>query len=297
MWLSISCAVAAHVQAVQRAVDAFAVQHGEDVVADQRAAEGERVRREGAAARAVQIHAGDVERVSRLFLHLVVIDHGAGAQPDLCRRRCMNVAPLPTYRSRICAWLASPATTSSRGWDTVGLPSATEAKTTSIGALDDACGAIEDDDAVAEERGVQRCECAACRECRAWRGTARRARGCEASAASRLITCTPFGSRSSDESVRRKPAVHAHCDGAAPLRGGREACVGARQRRQWPGRRSSRRSGATLVKRHCSSFVVGKPSRSKLASALSRSFASHGGCDGDCRRAVIVGDIARDAAR
>ena len=70
-----------HVETVQRAVDAFAVQRGDDVVPHEAAPEGERVRREIAAARAVEKHAGDVERIGRLFLQLVVVDNGVRAQP------------------------------------------------------------------------------------------------------------------------------------------------------------------------------------------------------------------------
>jgi hypothetical protein len=39
---------------------------------------------------------------------------------------------------------------------------------------------------------------------------------------------------------------------------------------------------ATLVKRHCSSFVVGNPSRSNSAIALSRTWVSQAGCAGPC---------------
>ena len=77
---------AADIQAVQRAVDAFAGERRHHVVADEAAAERERVRRERAAARAVQEHAGDVERVGRFFLQLVVVDDGIGAQPDFADR-------------------------------------------------------------------------------------------------------------------------------------------------------------------------------------------------------------------
>ena len=71
------------IEAVERAVAAFTVEEGGRVVADELAAERERVRREARAARGVHVQAGDVERLERLLLDLVVIDAGVLADEHL----------------------------------------------------------------------------------------------------------------------------------------------------------------------------------------------------------------------
>ncbi len=64
------------VQAVQRAVPAFAVEQRVGVVPDELAAQRERMRREARAARRVHVQAADVEGVERVLLDLVVVDAG-----------------------------------------------------------------------------------------------------------------------------------------------------------------------------------------------------------------------------
>ena len=71
------------IQPVQRHLGAFAVERRQHVVANQLAAERERVRREVGAAGGVHVHAADMERAVALLLHLVVIQHGALADEHL----------------------------------------------------------------------------------------------------------------------------------------------------------------------------------------------------------------------
>ena len=192
---------AADVEAIQRAVDAFAVERGDDVVADQAAAERQRVRRESAAASGVQEHAGDVECVRGLFLQLVVIDHGVDAEPDLADGVRERDALDP--RSVRARSPATPRRPRSAAGDATSIPpfSDTEANVISIGCsmtpragitttmpsrrnavLSDVKALV----CVSDELGEVRFE----------------QRGCEASAASSPRICTPFGSLSRfDESA------------------------------------------------------------------------------------------------
>ena len=60
----------------------LAVEHGEHVVTRELRTQGEGMRREGRAARRVDVHAGDMKRLRALFLHLVVIDDRVLAEHD-----------------------------------------------------------------------------------------------------------------------------------------------------------------------------------------------------------------------
>ena len=105
--------------------------------------------------------------------------------------------------------------------------------------------------------------------------------GCEAMAASRPRSCTPLGSPSSrDNCGANRPLTHTAC-----AIGALSACVCGIPPAAMPSFASAKvRSaiGATLVKRHCSIFVVGNPRRSNCAIALSRACPTQRGCAAPC---------------
>ena len=73
------------VQAVERAFGAFG-EHGVDVVAHQRAAEGKGVRAEVGVAAELDLERGHVEGVRAFGLQFVVVDYGVVARYDFGHR-------------------------------------------------------------------------------------------------------------------------------------------------------------------------------------------------------------------
>ena len=168
------------VQAVQRALGAFAVEHRDDVVADDAAAEREGVGRDVAAARGMDVHARDVERVDALFLDLVVIDdrvlagddfgHGVG-EMLLPRRADVGLDDL-----HLAAVAGNDERARVRHRRRCDAPSLVDTNRICSG-----CSKIEavghgDEGAVVRERGVERGERARVSDRRAGRDSGRRCR-------------------------------------------------------------------------------------------------------------------------
>ena len=71
------------IEAIERRLDARSVQHRVNVVADERAAQRDGVRREVAAAVLVDLQRRNVERRLALSLHLAVVQHSVLRRDDL----------------------------------------------------------------------------------------------------------------------------------------------------------------------------------------------------------------------
>ena len=235
------------IQAVQRAVAALAVEHGDDVVPDQRAAERDRVRRKGAVARAVHVHAADVVGVLALALQLVMIDHRAGPDHDL-RDRVGEV--LLSRRTDIA--FDDPGLAAVAGDDQharvrhAGGLGRCRHEQQRNGLFDDRARRDPHERAVLEEARVQRRERLPIRrsEPAEIRFHGRRVRGQDRPQTGHVHA----GGQLAAGKLRRIGAVHQHepvaaeCAGPAlhPIR--REAALAIVRRRESTGRRSARRS-------------------------------------------------------
>ena len=87
------------IQPVQRALGALAVEHGDDVVARDPAAERDRMREEIGGPIQPREHVRDVKGRRELTLHLDVVDDGARRDPEFRHRGDAASAPRPSRRS------------------------------------------------------------------------------------------------------------------------------------------------------------------------------------------------------